>query len=36
MNAVSVVVPCEVVGTLNHYKMVEKILNFVHLEVVGT
>ena len=24
MNAVSVVVTCEVVGTLNHYKMVKK------------
>ena len=24
MNAASVVVTCEVVGTLNHYKMVEK------------
>ena len=28
-NATSVVVTCEVVGTLNHYKMV-KNLNFVH------
>ena len=36
MNAASVMVTCEVVGTLNHYKMVKKILNFVHLEVVGT
>ena len=27
---------CEVVGTLNHYKMVKNILNFVHLEVLGT
>ena len=36
MNAASVVVTCEVVGTLNHYKMVKKIFNFVHLEVVGT
>ena len=36
MNAASAVVTCEVVGTLNHYKMVKKILNFVHLEVVGT
>ena len=36
MNAASVVVTCEVVGTLNHYKMVKKILNFVHLEVLGT
>ena len=35
MNAASVVVTCEVVGTLNLYKMVKK-LNFVHLEVVGT
>ena len=35
MNAASVVVTCEVVGTLNHYKMVKKNLNFVHLEVVG-
>ena len=35
MNAASVVLTCEVVGTLNHYKMVEKILNFVHLEVMG-
>ena len=37
MNTASVVVTCEVVGTLNHYKMVKKkILNFVHLEVVET
>ena len=36
MNAASVVVTCEVMGTLNHYKMVKKNLNFVHLEVVGT
>ena len=36
MNAASVVVTCEVVGTLNHDKMVKKYLNFVHLEVVGT
>ena len=36
MNAASVVVTCEVVGTLNHYKIVKKKLNFVHLEVVGT
>ena len=37
MNAASVVVTCEVVGTLNHYKLLKKIfLNFVHLEVVGT
>ena len=36
MNAASVVVTCEVVGTLNHYKMVKKKLDFVHLEVVGT
>ena len=36
MNAASVVVTCEVAGTLNHYKMVKKKLNFVHLEVVGT
>ena len=36
MNAASVVVTCEVVGTLNHYKMAKKNLNFVHLEVVGT
>ena len=35
MNAASVVVTCEVMGTLNLYKMVKK-LNFVHLEVVGT
>ena len=34
MNAGSVVVTCEVVGTLNHYKMIKK-LNFTHLEVVG-
>ena len=27
---------CEVVGSLNHLKMVKKNLNFVHLEVVGT
>ena len=32
MNAASVVVTCEVVGTLNHYKMVKKF----NLEVVGT
>ena len=31
MNAASVVVTCEVMGTLHHYKMVKKILNFVHL-----
>ena len=36
MDVASVVVTCEVVGTLNHYKMVKKNLNFVHLEVVGT
>ena len=36
MNAASVVVTCEVVGTLYHYNMVKKILNFVHLEVLGT
>ena len=35
MNAASVVVTSEVVGTLNHYKTVKKTLNFVHLEVVG-
>ena len=35
MNAASVVVTCEVVGTLNHYKMVKKNLNLAHLEVVG-
>ena len=34
MNAASVVVTSEVVGTLNHYKMVKKNLNFVHLKVV--
>ena len=36
MNAASVVVTCEVVGTLNHYKMEKKNLIFMHLEVVGT
>ena len=36
MNVASGVVTCELVGTLNHYKMVKKILNFAHLEVVGT
>ena len=35
MNAASVVVTCEVVGTLNHYKMVKKILNFVHIRGGG-
>ena len=29
-NAASVVVTCEVVRTLNHYKVVKKKLNFVH------
>ena len=28
MNAASVVVTCEVVGTLNHYKMVKKNFDF--------
>ena len=28
-NAASVMVTCEVVGTLNHYKIVKKI-NFMH------
>ena len=36
LNAASVVMTCEVVGTLNHYNMVKKSLNLVHLEVVGT
>ena len=35
MNAASVVVTCEVVGTLRCYKMVKKVLNFAYLEVVG-
>ena len=36
MNAASVVVTCEMVGTLNHYKTVKKKKNFAHLEVVVT
>ena len=35
MNAASVVVTCEVVGTLNHYKMVKKKLNLCALRGGG-
>ena len=32
-NAASVVVTCEIVGTLNHYGMVKKIFGTLHTEV---
>ena len=35
MNAASVVVTCEVVGTLNHYKMVKKIFELCALRGGG-